>query len=272
MLSLQQLTRHPEQIDAEALRQLHDEVEKNPYFQAARLLYVRGLYQSQSDDFGDELRKAAITIPDRTALFELIEGPNMRPARTLRHTTSKPVASEVQDRTQALIETFLANKPDLTRSSRQRPVDASSDYIAYLMQQQDAEVQTMEETPVELSAEVPAEEPVAATQEMPSDVHTETPAEMSVETPSEVPSETPPVKVTSSTPSDTQKEGEDAFLTETLARIYIKQGKYNRAIEIIRRISLRNPKKNRYFADQIRFLEKLIANEQAKTVEISNNK
>ena len=52
-------------------------------------------------------------------------------------------------------------------------------------------------------------------------------------------------------------------LTEAMARIYIKQGKYDKAIEIIRRISLKYPKKNRYFADQIRFLEKLIINQQS---------
>ena len=52
--------------------------------------------------------------------------------------------------------------------------------------------------------------------------------------------------------------------TETLARIYIKQGKFEHAIEIIRRLSLKYPKKNRYFADQIRFLEKIIANNKAK--------
>ena len=58
-------------------------------------------------------------------------------------------------------------------------------------------------------------------------------------------------------------EVETGALTEAMARIYIKQGKYDKAIEIIRRISLKYPKKNRYFADQIRFLEKLIINQQS---------
>ena len=56
-------------------------------------------------------------------------------------------------------------------------------------------------------------------------------------------------------------ENEDTgYFTETLARIYIKQGRYSKALEIIRRLNLVYPKKNRYFADQIRFLEKLIIN------------
>ena len=57
--------------------------------------------------------------------------------------------------------------------------------------------------------------------------------------------------------------GEEYF-TETLARIYIKQGRYSKALEIIRRLSLQVPKKNAYFADQIRFLEKLIINSNKK--------
>ena len=53
---------------------------------------------------------------------------------------------------------------------------------------------------------------------------------------------------------------EEEFLTESLAHIYIKQRKYERALEIIKEISLKNPEKNIYFAYQIRFLEKLIIN------------
>ena len=66
------------------------------------------------------------------------------------------------------------------------------------------------------------------------------------------------------TDNDTQKNEEDGYFTETLARIYIKQGNYSRALEIIRQLSLHNPKKNTYFADQIRFLEKLIINSNKK--------
>ncbi len=54
--------------------------------------------------------------------------------------------------------------------------------------------------------------------------------------------------------------GEEDYLTETLANIYIRQGRYEKAIEIIRKLNLNYPKKNRYFADQTRFLQKLIIN------------
>ena len=57
-----------------------------------------------------------------------------------------------------------------------------------------------------------------------------------------------------------EKDAEDGYFTETLAKIYIKQGRYSKALEIINRLNLNYPKKNAYFADQIRFLEKLIIN------------
>ena len=59
---------------------------------------------------------------------------------------------------------------------------------------------------------------------------------------------------------DKQKDTDDGYFTETLARIYIKQGRYSKALEIIRQLNLQYPKKNAYFADQIRFLEKVIIN------------
>ena len=60
---------------------------------------------------------------------------------------------------------------------------------------------------------------------------------------------------------EADKTDDEGYFTETLAKIYIKQGRYSKALEIIQRLNLNYPKKNGYFADQIRFLEKLILNE-----------
>ena len=51
---------------------------------------------------------------------------------------------------------------------------------------------------------------------------------------------------------------EDTYFTETLARIYLKQRRYDKALEIIRSLYLNFPNKSIYFADQIRYLEKLV--------------
>ena len=69
------------------------------------------------------------------------------------------------------------------------------------------------------------------------------------------------------TQNDNVDKAEDvdaSMFSESLAKIYIKQHKYSKALEIITNISLKFPEKSIYFADQIRFLKKLILNEQIK--------
>lgn len=51
----------------------------------------------------------------------------------------------------------------------------------------------------------------------------------------------------------------NALPTEADAKQYIKEHNYTAALEILRRLHLHNPKKSRYFADQIAFLEKVVA-------------
>ncbi|MDE7179993.1 MAG: hypothetical protein K2N88_02185 [Muribaculaceae bacterium] len=51
-------------------------------------------------------------------------------------------------------------------------------------------------------------------------------------------------------------------LSEALFRLMVKNKNYRKALEIINELSLNNPKKSIYFAYQIRFLEKLIKNQE----------
>ena len=57
---------------------------------------------------------------------------------------------------------------------------------------------------------------------------------------------------------------EQPTLSESLAQIFIRQGRYERAFEIISALNLKNPEKSVYFADQLRFLQKVIALQQRR--------
>lgn len=62
------------------------------------------------------------------------------------------------------------------------------------------------------------------------------------------------------------KPDADSPLSESLAKIFIRRGRYDKAFEIIKQLSLNFPEKSVYFADQLRFLQKLIYNQSfAKT-------
>jgi hypothetical protein len=51
---------------------------------------------------------------------------------------------------------------------------------------------------------------------------------------------------------------EDELISESLAEVYRKQGKKNKAIELYQKLSLRNPEKKIYFAHKIEHLKKVL--------------
>lgn len=81
-------------------------------------------------------------------------------------------------------------------------------------------------------------------------------------TPPEQPSTEATIKVESNTEYSAQ-DTEGELFTETLAKIYIKQGHYDKALRIIKSLNLQYPEKNSYFAEQLRFLELLSSNDKA---------
>lgn len=116
--------------------------------------------------------------------------------------------------------------------------------------------------PADLAPGIPSdpiqtEKPEPTQTEEPEPTQTEAPEPMQIEEPEPMQTEEPD---SDSNPSPGHASaGREPSLSESLARIMIKNGNYQKALEIITEISLNNPKKSVYFADQIRFLKKLIA-------------
>ena len=287
---LQQWIQHPETLDRDTLYELRTLVARYPYFQSLRLLYLKNLYLLHDINFGAELRKAVLYVADRRVLFYLIEGDRY----TLQSQKSSLFSSKEMneepsvDRTLSLIDAFLATVPEENSSSME--LDYAMDYTSFLMQDE-AETDTSEITQAkpkietqklrghELiddfilkseSADIPLLEVkpllgvAVAEEEMDPPVHSADPPEgidETSETTVELPKEEEEDETSAPAPNE---EFDDSCFTETLAKIYIKQRRYDKALEIIKKLSLNYPKKNAYFADQIRFLEKLIINAKSK--------
>ena len=233
------LVNHPEKLNRDTLYELRAIVARYPYFQTARLLMLNNMYLLHEPDFGIELKRSVLFMADRRALCRLIEGEG-RIEPDDRLVPEEPSV----DRTMTLIDAFLGTLPEDALSPD--PLAQSIAGGDYMMQYLNDTDMSEEDTPLadiigQLSGNVSES------------------AETSESKASEASSPDDAINVLM--PEETLDE---SYFTETLAKIYIKQKKYSRALEIIRSLYLQFPEKNAYFADQIRFLEKLIINNNLK--------
>ena len=256
---LEHAIEHPEELGTESLYELRQLLVQYPFFQTARILYLKNLYLLRDPSFKDELRKGALFVADLSILFYAIEGDKFV---INRHVVEKEnVSSETSDRTLDLIDRFLADDKDLSVEKLfPLPVEAV-DYTSVLMEKE-GNTETASVNPLRGQDLIDHFIEQAAREEAKGVEPIKETALLEEESSSETVKMEEVVPDTEKEESDTE-EGEDYF-TETLAKIYVKQQRYDKALEIIKKLNLKYPKKNTYFADQIRFLEKLIINAKSK--------
>ncbi len=264
MVELSRLIQHPEEMSKETLYDLRELLALHPYYQTARLLLLQNLYILHDTSFNEELRQAAIYITDRKVIFQMVEaahyqlkkegdraGSSSAPGKMASLANGKGHADRTSDLIDHFLETIPADGEEEAKGREKRkptPADAAVDYVAYLM-----------ETETEQKAEEPSRT-ISLIDEFIGDGGFKLPKVD--EAADYTPEYTPEMNESDNDDSDDGKstEASGGVFTETLARIYIKQGKYERALQIIQRLHKQHPSKSAYYVDQMRFLEKLIAN------------
>ena len=242
------LINHPERLNRDTLYELRSIVARYPYFQTARLLMLNNMYLLHEPDFGAELRRSVLYMYDRRALCRLIEG-HFEKVEVEQETI---IEEPSVDRTMSLIDAFLGTLPEESEAL-QLSVDMVGDYAArFLLDDEAGDTDENELENVSLEELSQSVMELSATANIEPEVKDEIVAEEAEE------------ETEANEPQNTEETLDESYFTETLAKIYIKQHKYSRALEIIRSLYLKYPEKNIYFADQIRFLEKLIINNNSK--------
>ncbi len=276
-MSIQELTQHPEMLNRDTLYELRRITAEYPYYQPARLLLLKNLYLLHDATFDEELRRSAIYFTDRKILFNLVEAAHYRLKRKSpqsfnnvpdrRHVGS---AENISSRTVSLIDTFLSSIPKEedekdgenenitkkeTKHRKPTAADATVDYVAYLLATDFEELNDNDSNTDQQSL---TQEPTMNGGALIDAFINNDGGRFNLQ---EEPEYHPEI-----TTANEDGDSDDELLTETMAGIYIQQGRYEKALEIMNRINSTTQKKSPYFEDQQRFLKKLIQ------IKNSNNK
>lgn len=266
-----------------------------PYYQTARLLMLQNLYLLHDPSFDEELRRAAIYISDRKVIFQMVEAAHYQPKSQNSNRHEAMEGKPKSDRTSSLIDHFLHSIPteaeerekEPEEKRKPTPADAAVDYVAYLME---TETETEHEQPSRTITLIDdfieeggfklhkdkeeekqeceeKEEEKQECEEAHASEDTSTVEDGDAASKDKASDKADASANAGAKPADAA-DGADAdgggIFTETLARIYIKQGKYERAYQIIDRLYKQHPQKSAFYIDQLRFLEKLMLNEKKR--------
>ena len=276
MQRLDEWINNPDLMGSDTLEELRSIILRYPYFQTAWLLYIKNLYLIKHPSFKDELRRGALYVADLSVLFYFVEGNSFSFPKSEYKESEKQVAN---DRTLDLINRFLSEIPNDKGLSSELsiPVDSVMDYSSLLLlNSAENGRKEVDNTALPLKGQALIDDFIEKSESgMLSSGNNMTGAVGNGNEKDEFSDEDlvvidddnnagPVDDAMDGNAEAADETGDDNYLTETLAKIYVKQQRYDKALEIIKKLNLKYPKKNAYFADQMRFLERLIINAKSK--------
>jgi hypothetical protein len=267
------LLKNPSKVDDFKTKQLDEVINEFPYFQSARALQLKGLNASNSYKYNQALKKTASYTIDRKVLFDFITSPNF---------FNK---SEVK-----ILEEIEVIEPEIIEALHQKITDTHA-HKSSIINEVDIEI-TEIETPKESVDESPSEileigKPIQFNSSEPHSfnewmqlistktIEREIKSEEITEKPSNLeekfqiidrfiesnPKIKPVSKNTVTQPININFDIEnESLMTETLAKVYLEQQKYESAIKAYHILSLKYPEKSSFFADRIKAIKNLQKN------------
>lgn len=218
------LLNNPQIIQQENTAELKSIVKKHPYFQSARILFLKTLKDQESFKYNNELKVTAAYTSDRAVLFDFI--------------TSNVFSEKVNDTTNE--ETINEEQPTTIIEQVKEELHIGKP-ISFTENETHSFNQWLQLSSSTLKKVIPVPETENKLQKNIIDRFIANSPKISRVNKSQ------PIQAK---PVDTQQE--PVLMTETLAKIYLEQKKYDNAIKAYEILSLKYPEKSGLFADQIR--------------------
>ena len=275
------LLAHPESISQKKLFGLSEIVEKYPFFQTARALHLKSLKKSNSLLYNDALKLTAAYTADRNILFEYITS-NFFIQNEISDTIQKQEDSYLKlEVTTEDISEQVSKEIDQQLKTELKKADAILNPDLFLRRKKSVEKLTKNEI---TNSDLEKNNPLSFTKE---DSHSfsewlklttakpivreetknlSNSKKLNSDLINKFIQENPKLKPSKSTVKYDNEENlanqitytSEALMTETLAKVYLQQNNYQKALQAYKILSLKYPEKSGFFADQIRAINKHI--------------
>lgn len=222
--------KNPDLLAASDEKALQEIIENYPYFQAAQSLYLKLLHKEESLNFLKQLRQTAVHTTNRHVLYDFLHEYQINQKEKLKTISTQTDAETTDDYAEDV--KAVDTKPDIKDTSE------THNFYEWL--------QLLKITPLESEVEEQQDRPEKRRQQLLIDKFI---------------TQNPKIKKHQTASNTTQPRIKTApseeMMTETLAKIFVEQKKYDKAIQAYNILILNNPEKSSLFATQIEIIKKL---------------
>jgi tetratricopeptide (TPR) repeat protein len=227
----------PTLLNEKTLVELKEILDEFPYFQTAQLLYTRNLLNEKNFRFSGQLKICAIHATDRKVLYHLLNPVQTREAIQGNVSDNMTIANDVAEvktgETQN-ISTLAYDQPESSYRLEGANTDTGKSLRQLVKEINEAAGKHTRPGKTMIDRFI-NENPAVTSNSSASFENLSTQADQ-----------------------DEAENENDEFITETLAKIYIKQGLFQKAINAFQKLTLKYPEKSVYFARQIEEVTKLL--------------
>ena len=226
---------HPEILKDFQVAELKNIIKKYPYFQSARALYLKGLKNNDSYRYNNELKITAAFTTDRSVLFDFIT--------SIHFEKKSDIHKQIKEK---IAKNKIANYQEI-KLVKEKIIDIGSP-----IKFDKNETHSFNEW-LQLSTTKPINRGKVEKVKIKKDSKDFLINRFIENNP----------KISSLKKDETidvvipKNKVDKSLMTETLAKVYLEQKKFSKAIKAYEILSLKYPEKSGFFADQIKGIKKL---------------